>query len=44
MTAETAEAAEKKMPRTLGVLCVLCGKKWPANCEHKLSTGLERRR
>jgi len=25
-TAETAEFAEKKTPRILGVLCVLCGK------------------
>ena len=26
LTAETAETAEKKIPRTLGELCVLCGK------------------
>jgi hypothetical protein len=26
LTAETAETAEKKMPRILGVLCVLGGK------------------
>ena len=26
LTAETAETAEKKIPGTLGELCVLCGK------------------